>query len=511
MKNALQGSSFIGWSRPAGSGPCSRGVNPATGRELEPPFHAVGAADVQRAVDLAAGAFPEFSGLPGPRRAVFLRAIAAGIEGRSEEIIARARLETALPQGRLEAETARTTGQLRMFAALIEEDSWLDVRIVRADPDRRPQARPDMRSMLVPLGPVALFCPANFPLAYSLAGGDCAAALAAGCPVVAVVHEGHPGTAEIVASIMIRAARETEMPEGVFSALYGGGPALAPAVVVHPAIQAVAFTGSRAGGTALMALAASRPQPIPVFAEMSSINPVVVLPGALARGEEELAGAFFASLTLCTGQYCTNPGLLLLPPDAGDAFLASLTALAEAAEAGIMVHAGLAANYGAATSALAALPGVETLFHRPAPPGSALAFPAVFLTTAAGFLGHPQMQREMFGPATLVVRGDVRETETLISRLEGQLTGSIHASDAELAAHPALLAALRRKTGRLICNGFPTGLEVCASTVHGGPWPATSDGRSSAVGPMAITRFCRPAAWQDFPDAALPAALKDRW
>jgi 2,5-dioxopentanoate dehydrogenase len=505
----LLGTSFIGSSRSTGTSPFVHGIQPGSGTALDPQFVSATPAEVDQAMHLASAAFPVFSNLPGKTRAAFLREIASELESSTDALVERGQLETALPEARLRGETARSIGQLRLFAALIEEGSWVDARIDRADPARTPLPKPDLRAMLRPLGPVAVFCASNFPLAYSVAGGDTASALAAGCPVVVIAHEAHPGVAELTAAAVIRAAHATGMPDGVFSLLFGGGRSVGQAVVQHPVTQAVGFTGSRAGGTALMDLAARRKQPIPVFAEMSSINPVVILPGALARGEEALAEAFFGSLTLGVGQFCTNPGLVFLPDDAGDAFLARLAALVEGASPGTMLHRGICQAFAESTAAIAATPGVQTLARATASPGPDQGAPAVFVTSAATFLAHESLQREMFGPATLIVRGSPAATLEAIDALEGQLTASLHASESELADHALLIHALQGRAGRLVFNGYPTGVEVCGSIVHGGPYPATSDGRSTSVGPNAILRFCRPVAWQNFPDAALPAELQD--
>lgn len=509
MKTALLGKSIIGWSRSNGTEVTGQGIRPGAQTPLEPEYCAATAVEVQRAMELAAAAFPVFRAMSGAKRAEFLRAIAAGIEQAVDDIVERGPLETGLPEARLRGETGRTTGQLRMFASLIEEGSWVDARIERANPERQPLPKPDIRSMLCPLGPVAVFCASNFPLAFSVAGGDTASALAAGCPVVVVAHSSHPGLAEIVGVVVQRAAQATGMPEGVFSLLYGGGRKVGQVVVGHPSIQAVGFTGSRSGGTALMETAAKRPQPIPVYAEMSSINPVVILPGALARGEEALAEGFFGSLTLGVGQFCTNPGLVFLEQGTGDAFLAKLKALVEGASGGLMLNAGICRAYSEATATMAELPGVETLASASKGPLPGEAVPKVFVTTAGQFLANERLQAEMFGPATLIVLGSAEEILAAIGHLEGQLTASLHASQEELLAKAPLVAALQSRAGRLIFNAFPTGVEVCSSMVHGGPYPSTSDGRSTSVGTMAIFRFCRPVAWQGFPDAALPAELQD--
>ena len=509
MTTPLLGTSFIGHSRATGTEACGFGIQPGTGTSLEPAYHSATPEEVEKAMALAAAAFPAYSALSGKLRAGLLRAIATEIEGAVEDIVERGLLETGLPEARLRGETGRTTGQLRMCASQIEEGSWVDARIERADPDRKPIPTVDLRSMLRPLGPVAVFCASNFPLAFSVAGGDTASALAAGCPVVVIAHAAHPGVAEIVANAVIRAAHATGMPEGIFSVLYGGGRKVGQAVVKHPVTQAVGFTGSRSGGTALMAAANSRPQPIPVYAEMSSVNPVVILPGALDRGEEALAEAFFGSLTLGVGQFCTNPGLVFLPAEKGGAFLTKLKSLVEAGTPGMMLNASICQSYADSTAAFAATPGVETLARSANQAGPGQGAPAVFVVSIGDFLKHEALQGEMFGPATLIVRGSLGEIEAVIPKLEGQLTASIHATTEELAAQASLVQALQGRAGRLIFNGFPTGVEVCSSMVHGGPFPATSDGRSTSVGTMAIYRFCRPVAWQSFPDAALPAELQD--
>jgi len=505
----LLGTSFIGYSRSNGTETCGHGIQPGTGTVLEPAYLSATPDEVERTMSLASAAFPIYSGLTGKARAGFLRAIATEIEGAVEVIVERGLLETGLPEARLRGETGRTTGQLRMFANLVEEGSWVDARIERADADRKPIPKVDLRSMLRPLGPVAVFCASNFPLAFSVAGGDTASALAAGCPVVVLAHSSHPGVAEIVAAAVIRAAQATGMPEGVFSLLYGGGRKVGQAVVKHPVTQAVGFTGSRSGGTALMNAAASRPQPIPVYAEMSSVNPVVIMPGALARGEESLAEAFYGSLTLGVGQFCTNPGLIFVPTESGDAFLTKLKSLVEAGAPGMMLNATICKSFAEATAAFAATPGVETLACCQTPAGSGQGAPAVFVVSIADFLKHESLQGEMFGPATLIVRGSLEEIEAVIPKLEGQLTASIHATQDELTSNSRLVSSLQNRAGRLIFNGWPTGVEVCSSMVHGGPFPSTSDGRSTSVGTMAIFRFCRPVSWQSFPDAALPAELQD--
>ncbi|WP_367872211.1 aldehyde dehydrogenase (NADP(+)) [Luteolibacter sp. Populi] len=509
MKSPLTGTSVIGYSRGQGETPAGQAVHASSGAKLEPIYLSATPEEVDQAVELAATASPLYSKLTGKERGAFLRAIAAELEAVVDDIAERGTLETGLPDARLRGETGRTTGQLRLFAALVEEGSWVDARIERAQPERQPLPKVDIRSMLKPLGPVAVFCASNFPLAFSVAGGDTAAALSAGCPVVVIAHHAHPGVAEIVAQAILRAALATGMPEGVFSLLYGGGPAVGIPVVQHPAIQAVGFTGSRHGGTALMAAAASRPQPIPVYAEMSSVNPVVILPGALERGEAALAEAFFNSLVLGVGQFCTNPGLVFLPDGMGLVFLDRLKQLVGTSMPGVMLSEGVAQAYVDAVDAFANSEGVETVGRSAAPNGTGPGAAAIFSVSVRRFLEDDLLQSEIFGPAALIVRGSLAEIEATIPELEGQLTATIHGTEAELAHHSALVAALANKAGRVIFNGFPTGVEVCHAMVHGGPYPATSDGRSTSVGTMSIQRFVRAVCYQSFPDAILAPELQD--
>ena len=509
MTSQLLGTSIIGFSRGYGTDVCGHGLHPASGTPLEPACVSATTDEMNRAVDLAAAAFLEYSALPGSVRAAFLRAIAAEIEGVVEDLASRGPMETGLPEARLRGETGRTTGQLRLFASLLEEGSWVDARIEHAQPDRAPVPKPDLRSMLRPLGPVAVFCASNFPLAFSVAGGDTASALAAGCPVVVIAHASHPGLAEIIGAAVMQAALSTGMPEGVFSLLYGGGRSIGMSVVQHPVIQAVGFTGSRAGGTALMAAAANREQPIPVYAEMSSVNPVVILPGALERGEAALAEAFFGSLTMGVGQFCTNPGLVFLPEGTGLVFLEKLKVLVEAGTPGTMLNASICRAFAEEVEAFAETEGVETIARSATAAGPGQGAPAVFSVSLRRFLEADLLQGEMFGPAALIVRGSIGEIEAAIPELEGQLTATVHGTEAELAAHASLVAALQQRAGRLIFNAFPTGVEVCHSMVHGGPFPATSDGRITSVGSMAIHRFVRPVAWQGFPESCLPAELQE--
>jgi 2,5-dioxopentanoate dehydrogenase len=506
----LLGLSFIGGQRGSQTGKTTSAVNPANNAALEPLFHAPTSAEVERAVQLAAAAFPIFSNLPGKTRATFLRKIAENIEALGDTLFARIMAETALPEARVKGETGRTCGQLRLFANLLDEGSWVDARVETADAARQPIPKPDLRSMLRPIGPVVVFCASNFPMAYSVAGGDTASALAAGCPVIVKAHSSHMGVSELIAGAVAAAVSSCGMPEGTFSLLYGGGRDVGQALVSHAEVKAVGFTGSRAGGRALMDIAAARPEPIPVYAEMSSINPVFVLPEALEQNGTAIANGLHSSATMGVGQFCTNPGLIIIPTGkAAEAFQATLIPLYAGTAPATMLNSGICQAYRRGTDTLAANQNIRVLAQAPAGSGNT-AHATLLATTASAFLQDESLSAEVFGPCTLLVEAkDLAEMEAVAAHLEGQLTATLHATEADLAAAGPLAAAMERKAGRVIFGGFPTGVEVNSSIVHGGPYPATADGRSTSVGTMAIFRFVRPVAWQNYPQALLPAELQD--
>jgi 2,5-dioxopentanoate dehydrogenase len=464
---------------------------------------------LESAVDAAARAFEPYRHLPAGARADFLDRIAVEIEG-NDELIATAHAETALPVPRLTGERARTANQLRMFAALVREGSWADARIDRALPERVPLPRPDIRRMLVPLGPVAVFGASNFPLAFSVAGGDTASTLAAGCPVVVKAHPAHPATSEIAARAIITAADACGVPPGVFSLLHSTRNEIARALVQHPGIAAVGFTGSLRAGRALFDAAAARPQPIPVYAEMGSVNPVFVLPGALAERSASIAEGLKDSVTLGMGQFCTNPGLTIGIADPRfDDFARQLERLLAAAPAGTMLTAAICQSFETGVRRLSAIDGVATT-RSGAAVQDAQARPSLFVTEASLLLRHHELGEELFGPSTIVVRcGSRDELEAVARQLDGQLTATIHGTAADLEASASLVSILERKAGRLIVNAFPTGVEVCPSMQHGGPYPATTDSRSTSVGTAAINRFARPVAYQNVPAFLLPPELQD--
>lgn len=467
---------------------------------------------VAQAATAADRAFDECRRMPALQRVALLEQIAAELDALGDELLAVAHAETALPVAeRLTGERGRTVRQLQLFADLVRDGSWVDARLDRADPDRRPP-RPDIRRMLVPIGPVAVYSASNFPLAFSVAGTDTASALAAGCPVIVKAHPAHPATSELTAMAIVRAVEKTGAPPGVFSLLHSTRNEIAIALVKHPLVKAVAFTGSLTAGRALFDAGASRPEPIPVFAEMGSVNPVFLLPGALDGRAETIADGFAQSLTLGVGQFCTCPGIAAGVAGAGfDRFLGRLEALITAALPGVMLYPRILEAYDTAWRALGGVDGVRTV-RGDAAEGEAgsRARAAVFVTDAATFLAHHEMRQEVFGPAAVVVRcGAPDELEAVAAALDGQLTATLHGDAAEVAAHASLVSTLERKVGRLIFNGFPTGVEVCASMQHGGPYPATTDARTTSVGTAAIERFARPIAFQNWPAAALPQELQD--
>jgi NADP-dependent aldehyde dehydrogenase len=503
----LEGYSLIGQGGSSAGGGTFHARNPATGETMEPTYHAATSDELDRAVALAGEAFVTYGQSSNKVRAGFLRSVADGIDAVEEEIVQRMMAETALPEPRCRGEKGRTVGQLRMFADLVEEGSWIDARIDLAQPDREPLPKPDLRSMRRPLGPVAVFCASNFPLAFSVAGGDTASALAAGCPVIVRAHSAHPGTAEIVAAAVRKAVASCGLAEGVFSLIFDDGIALGEEIARHPGIHAIGFTGSRKGGRALMDLAAAREVPIPVYAEMSSVNPVFILPAALAARGEAIAEGLAGSVTLGVGQFCTSPGLVFVSGGASDAFLKRLGESLGAVAPATMLHEGIAGNFNQGVAGMSRQTGVDKLVEVAAE--GCQAGPVLFHTTLGEFVSNPALGAEIFGPAVLVIDcPSADDFPAAIAALEGQLTATVHGEEAEIDQAGALISLLSQKAGRVIVNGFPTGVEVCSSMVHGGPYPATSDGSGSSVGTRAIERFTRAVSWQDVPESVLPPELR---
>jgi alpha-ketoglutaric semialdehyde dehydrogenase len=511
----LSGLSLIGAREGAGGEPGGKlmyACSPVTGERLQPAFIPATPEEVDLAVRLAAESFDAYRRISGRDRGAFLRTIAAKIESIAEEVIERAGQETALPPARLQAETTRTCAQLRLFALVAEEGSWVNARIDHADPDRKPAPKPDIRSMLRPLGPVVVFGASNFPLAFSVAGGDTASALAGGNTVIVKAHAAHPGTSELVGHAVQESVRECGLPEGVFSLLFGSGSQVGTALMKHPLVKAGGFTGSRTAGRTLMDVAASRPEPIPFYAEMSSTNPVFILPGALRERAGDIAAGLHTSFTMGAGQFCTKPGMVFLPQcsDAAE-FADKLRHLvAESAPFHLLTKT-IHSSYDSAIAQRKTEAAVKLIAEGPraaADAGFAVSS-ALFETDAPVFLGS-DLDAEIFGPTTLLVQHSSREQILAIARsLEGHLTATIHGTEQDLHEFADLIAILETKVGRLIFNGFPTGVEVTHAMVHGGPYPSTSDGRSTSVGSQAIFRFTRLVCYQEFPNSALPDELKD--
>lgn len=506
----LAGRSLIAGEQANRSGAEFRATNPATGEALEPRFFSASADDVERAAHAAQQAFLQWRHAGGAARAQLLRAMADALDAATDALVARAGQETALPEARLRGETLRTSNQLRLFARVVEEGSWVEARIDTALPERKPLPRPDLRSMLQPLGPVAVFGASNFPLAFSVAGGDTASALAAGNPVVVKAHPAHPGTSELVGKIIAEAIRSCGAPAGLFSLLFDSGIEVGQALVQHPLIQAVGFTGSRRAGRALMDLAAQRPQPIPCFAEMGSTNPVFVLPGALRKQGNAIAAGLFGSFTLGAGQFCTKPGMVFLPNQAEtDPLLAELRRLTSESPAMTLLTPGIAANYKKSLQGRRSLAGVE-MREAAAAQNACGAAAALLETDIAAFLDQHELSEEVFGPTSLLIRYDERDRMMQAAeQLEGHLTATVLGTEEDLAEYRDLIAILERKAGRVIFNAYPTGVEVSDAMVHGGPYPAASDSRFTSVGTLAIFRFARPVCYQGFPETILPEELQN--
>ncbi|MDR6713399.1 NADP-dependent aldehyde dehydrogenase [Pseudomonas hunanensis] len=504
----ILGHNYIGGQRSAQGSLLLKSLDATTGEPLPGVFSQATEAEVDAAGNAAAAAFPAYRNLPAEQRAAFLEAIADELDALGDDFVATVCRETALPSGRIQGERARTSGQMRLFAHVLRRGDFYGARIDRALPERQPLARPDLRQYRIGVGPVAVFGASNFPLAFSTAGGDTASALAAGCPVVFKAHSGHMATAEAVADAILRAAARCGMPDGVFNMVYGGG--VGEWLVKHPAIQAVGFTGSLKGGTALGRMAAERTQPIPVFAEMSSINPVILLPEALQARGATLARELAASVTLGCGQFCTNPGLIIGMRSAAFAdFIELFQAQMAEQAAQTMLNHGTLASYRSGLEHLHSHPGVTHLAG--ATQGDRQAQPQLFKADVSVLLsGDPLLQEEVFGPATVLIEvEDQGQLAAAIRALRGQLTATLIGESEELASAGWLSELLQEKVGRVLLNGYPTGVEVCDAMVHGGPYPATSDARGTSVGSLAIERFLRPVCLQNYPDELLPPALQD--
>jgi len=507
----ITGKNYIGKQLSASGNKTFKTFNPLF--NIENPWEMTEASlkEVNEAAELASAAFKVYSKYSGAQKAGFLRAIADEIEAMGDDLLEVYSSESGLPRGRAMGERGRTLGQLRAFAAHVEEGNWVDASIDTAIPDRKPIPKVDLRKMNVALGPVVVFGASNFPFAFSTAGGDTAAALAAGCPVIVKSHPMHAATGEMVAGAVVRAAEKTGMPNGVFSNLNSSGIEVGSQLVQHPRVKAVGFTGSIRGGRALYDLAAKREEPIPVFAEMGSINPVIMLPKALQNRANDLGRTYAGSITLGTGQFCTNPGVIIGVKSEGlTNFVNTLAEEIVKVEPSCMLHPNIAGSYEANKANALAQSGLQVLagYEDEVQPNYA----RQVVTTVEGntFLNNPTLHHEVFGPFSLVVQcKNQDQLESIISNLEGQLTGTVISDDNEIEDYANVVNALQDRVGRIIFNGVPTGVEVCPSMLHGGPYPASTDSRFTAVGVDSIKRFVRPFSFQAWPNALLPDELKN--
>ncbi|MBF8726770.1 aldehyde dehydrogenase (NADP(+)) [Pseudomonas putida] len=505
----LSGKMLIGGQAILGSQAAIHGINPATNETLEPGYPGGTQEHVVQATSLAWAAFDTYRETSLEQRATFLESIASQIEALGDVLVDRAVAESGLPRARIQGEVGRTCFQLRTFARTVRSGEWLDPRVDEALPDRHPLPRPDLRQRQIPLGPVAVFGASNFPLAFSVAGGDTASALAAGCPVIVKAHSAHPGTSELVGTAIQAAVRINELPEGVFSLLFGSGNEIGVGLVRDPRIKAVGFTGSRNAGVALTQAAQSRPEPIPVYAEMSSINPVFIFESALANRGAALAEGFVASLNQGAGQFCTNPGLVIALKGANlDAFIAAAEQAVSKSPSQTMLTPGIFKAYEGGVAALKNSENAQLLGQGALSDSPNQCQTHLFIASAENFLQDHALQAEVFGSSSLMVACDsAAQLKAVAEHLEGQLTATIHMDEADTVAVGTLIPTLERKAGRILINGWPTGVEVCDAMVHGGPFPATSDARTTSVGTAAIHRFLRPVCYQNFPDELLPTAI----
>lgn len=507
----MTGKNIIGQALSGSGKEVFYGINPATGQQLEPAFYEATEEEINSAIEKAVEAFQTYRLVNGKNKAAFLEMIADEIIALGDDLIKRGMEETGLPEARLNGERGRTVGQLKLFAALLREGSWVGARIDLADPDRKPLPKPDVRSMQRALGPAGVFGASNFPFAFSVAGGDTVSALAAGCPVVFKAHPAHPGVCELVGLAIQRAVKKSGMPEGTFSMVNGRSTDVGMALVRHPGITAIGFTGSFRGGKALFDEANKRPIPIPVYAEMGSTNPVFILPDALKERKEKIAQDLAAAVTLGVGQFCTNPGLVFIPnSDDGSKFKEALASSIKGTNAGVMLTAGIQGSFQKGIEKLRAAKGVEVLAQGPAGGSGSHGTAHLLHASIKSFLNDHTLEEEVFGPSTLAITADTKaEILQAAKNLGGHITATLHATDKDLVEYGELISILEQKVGRVIINGYPTGVEVCHSMVHGGPFPATTDSRTTSVGTGAITRFTRPVAYQNFPTPLLPAELQD--
>ena len=507
----ITGKNYIGSKLSAKGNITFTTFNPESNKDNTIVFTEVTSAEIDEAIALAIKCFQEYKSISGLKKAGFLNAIANEILALDDVLIQTYCLESGLPEERAKGERARTIGQLRNFANLVSEGSWVEATIDTANPYRKPIPKLDIRKMSIPLGPVVVFGASNFPLAYSTAGGDTAAALAAGCPVLVKSHPMHAGTGALVASAIIKAAKKTGMPNGVFSNLNSAGVKVGQQLVLHPGIKAVGFTGSTKAGRALLDLAAKREEPIPVFAEMGSINPVVLLPKALENRHKEIAKTFANSITLGAGQFCTNPGLLLgVKSESLANFIDHLSEEILTINPTCMLHPSMKDKYEINQKKIVSQEHVSVVADYQKIAKANYAEQVVVTVKGKDFLTNPILNLEVFGPFSMIVQCENKnELQEVITNLEGQLTGTVISEDDELSDFSEVISSLQNKVGRIIFNGVPTGVEVCESMVHGGPYPASTDSRFSAVGISSIKRWVRPFSYQSWPNHLLPKELQN--
>jgi NADP-dependent aldehyde dehydrogenase len=484
--------------------------NPVNGKQLDTEFVVATTEEINLAFEKADEAFETMGDVTRSRRADFLDKIGDEIIALGDVLVQRAMKETGLPEARIVGERGRTVGQLKLFAQVVRDGQFLDISIDTALPERTPIPKPDIRMINIPIGPVSIFGASNFPLAFSVAGGDTASALAAGCPVVVKAHPAHPGTSELVGMAIQNAAKSMGLPEGVFSLIQGNDFETGQQMVKNPYAKAVAFTGSFLGGKTLFDLVASREEPIPCFAEMGSINPVFLLPEQLENQAESIANHYVDSVNLGVGQFCTNPGVVLgLKGKSLDTFIEHASKKLEETAGGTMLHKGIKTNYDKSANETSSEEKVKVIAKGKGE-GESVGVSQLFKTDGASFIHNPNLQKEMFGPASIIVECEDQEQLLFAARsLKGNLTATLQATIGDLEQFKALISVLERKVGRILVNGFPTGVEVCHSMVHGGPFPATTDSRFTSVGASAIKRFLRPICYQNFPASALKEELKD--
>ena len=506
----ITGKSYIGFSQQSSGSTTYKTINPKLNLENEWVFTEATSEEIDEAINMAWTAFKAYRNISESDRAKFLNAIADEIEALGDDLVQVYCAESGLPEGRANGERNRTVFQLRSFAEMLQSDDWKQVSIDTAIPDRTPAPKPDLRRSVLPLGPVAVFGSSNFPLAYSTAGGDTASALAVGCPVVVKSHPMHAGTGELIAGAIVRAAQATGMPEGVFSNLNSKGIEVGQRLVKHPKIKAVGFTGSIRGGRALLDLAAQRSEPIPVFAEMGSINPVVITQNALEYNGSKWAETYAGSITLGTGQFCTNPGLILgIKSRELTSFTEELAEKIVTIDPMVMLHPNIKSAYGRMKSEVTGQSGVSVL-SAPLEVETNYADQAVATVDGSAFLSNPKLHTEVFGPFSIVVQcEDEAQLLEIIENLEGQLTGTIIAEDSDLPNLHKIVDEMRQRVGRLIFNGVPTGVEVCPSMNHGGPYPSSTDPRFTAVGTHSVRRWVRLISYQNMPESLLPNELQN--